>query len=431
MTRKLIPIICVALAAVAAFAITATVLDRGRAAAPRVPTTVATSTLSLVIQAQERLREAPDDVQALATLASASLERFRETGDPTWYTKTQEAADRALTLRPDLVEALDAHASLANSRHRFAEGLRIARRSMAIAPDRFAPLGTAADALIELGRYDEGFALIDRRLALRPDGASYSRASYAAELRGDRELAIELMTFAVDATRAGSEFRAWTRVELGKLHLGSGDVAAAEREMRQALAERPDDARVLAGLGQVLAARGRLADAAARYERALELMPLPEYAVALHEIDQARGEPQRATDDLAFLAAMERLLAANGVRVDLERSLVDADLGRVTGAAIARARAARALQPGILGDDALGWTLTRAGRCPEGLRYARASLRLGTRDARLLFHAGAAAHCAGERGEAARYLGQALDLNPNFSVRWAPVARRMLAEVTP
>lgn len=431
MTRKLIPIISVALAAAAAFAIAATVLDRGRAAAPRVPTTVATSSAGLVIQAQERLREAPDDVQALATLASASLERFRETGDPTWYAKTQEAADRALALRPDLVEALDAQASLANSRHRFADGLRIARRSMAIAPDRFAPLGTAADALIELGRYDEGFALIDRRLALRPDGASYSRASYAAELRGDRELAIELMTFAVDATRAGSEFRAWTRVELGKLHLGSGDLGAAERQMRQALAERPDDARVLAGLGQVLAARGRLADAAARYERALELMPLPEYAVTLHEIDQARGEPQRAMDDLALLTAMERLLAANGVRVDLERSLVDADLGRVTDAAIARARAARTLQPGILGDDVLGWTLTRAGRCADGLRYARASLRLGTRDARLLFHAGAAARCAGERGEAARYLGQALDLNPHFSVRWSPVAKRMLAEVTP
>lgn len=430
MKRRLIPIISVALAGAATFAIAATVLDRGRAAAPRVPTTVAMSASGLVIQAQDRLREAPNDLRALTTLASASLERFRETGDPTWYAKTQEAADRAVAIRPDDVDALDAQASLANSRHRFADGLRIARRSMAVAPDRFAPLGIAADALIELGRYDRGFALIDRRLALRPDGASYSRASYAAELRGDRALATRLMTFAVDATRAGSEFRAWTRVELGKLHLGSGHLAAAEREMRQALTERPDDARVLAGLGQVLAARGRLADAAARFERALELMPLPEYASALHEIDQARGEPQRAADDLALLAAMQRLLAANGVRVDVERSLVDADLGRVGRNAIARARAARALQPGILGDDVLGWTLTRAGRCAEGLRSARMSLRLGTRDARLLFHAGAAARCAGERADAARYLQQALDLNPRFSVRWAPVAKRMLAEVT-
>ena len=200
--------------------------------------------------------------------------------------------------------------------------------------------------------------------------------------------------------------------------------------MRQALRERPDDARALAGLGQVRAAGGRLAEAAARYDRALELMPLPEYAATLHEIDQARGESRRAAADLALLGAMQRLLTSNGARVDLERSLIDADLGRTGAKAIARARAARALQPGILGDDVLGWTLTRAGRCADGLRYARTSLRLGTRDARLLFHAGAAARCAGARSDAARYLGQALRLNPHFSVRWAPVAKRMLAEVT-
>ena len=429
MKRRLIPIIAVTAAAIAAFAIAATVLDRGRAAPPRVPVALATSAAGLVSQAQERLRQAPDDVRALAALASASLERFRETGDASWYAKTQQAADRALTLDPNDVEALDASASLANSRHRFAEGLRIARRSMAIGPDRFAPLGIAADALIELGRYGEGFALVERRLALRPDGASYSRASYAAELRGDRALAIELMSLAVDATRAGSESRAWTRVELGKLHLGSGDVATAEREMRQALRERPDDPRVLAGLGQVLAARGRLDEAADRYGQAVELMPLPEYAAALREIDQARGDRQAAAGDLELLDGVERLLTANGARVDLERALIDADRGRTGPEAIARARAARALQPGILGDDALGWMLTRARRCADGLRYARASLRLGTRDARLLFHAGAAARCAGERTDAVRYLGQALELNPRFSVRWAPVAKRMLTEV--
>jgi hypothetical protein len=48
----------------------------------------------------------------------------------------------------------------------------------------------------------------------------------------------------------------------------------------------------------------------------------------------------------------------------------------------------------------------------------------------MLFHAGAAAHCAGATATARVWLAEALHLNPNFSVRWAPVARRMLAEVT-
>ena len=87
-------------------------------------------------------------------------------------------------------------------------------------------------------------------------------------------------------------------------------------------------------------------------------------------------------------------------------------------------------RPGIIGDDALGWVLTRAGRCDEGLRYARRSLRLGTRDATMLFHAGMAARCAGQIDQARTWRGDALALNPHFSVRWGPVARRTLADLT-
>ena len=47
----------------------------------------------------------------------------------------------------------------------------------------------------------------------------------------------------------------------------------------------------------------------------------------------------------------------------------------------------------------------------------------------MLFHAGMAAACAGHPAEAAGRLRAALALNPHFSVRWAPVARRTLAGV--
>jgi hypothetical protein len=81
----------------------------------------------------------------------------------------------------------------------------------------------------------------------------------------------------------------------------------------------------------------------------------------------------------------------------------------------------------VIGDQVLGWVLTRAGRCAEGDRHATRSLRLGTRDALMLFHAGMAASCNGRPAVARQRLQAALDLNPAFSVRWAPVARRELA----
>ena len=55
------------------------------------------------------------------------------------------------------------------------------RRARAVAP-----VAIAADAQIELGRYAQGFAAVQRRIELRPDLPSYSRASYARELQGDR-----------------------------------------------------------------------------------------------------------------------------------------------------------------------------------------------------------------------------------------------------
>jgi len=160
-------------------------------------------------------------------------------------------------------------------------------------------------------------------------------------------------------------------------------------------------------------------------------VPLPEYPAALAEIGRARGLAAAAREDLALVGAMQDLLAAGGSDVDLDLSLIRADAGVPAPADVALARRARAARPGVLGDQVLGWVLTRAGRCAEADRFATRSLRLGTRDALMLFHAGMAAACAGRPDVARARLSAALDLNPAFSVRWAPVARRELARLGP
>jgi tetratricopeptide (TPR) repeat protein len=431
MTRtRLLSAALVPVLAAVVFAGAVLALRSGRDATPRAEAVASPLTTDgRIALAQEAIRQRPDDDLALAALAGAALDKVRESGDPSWYSRADEASRRALALAPGNPAALDAAASLAASRHDFRRALTLARRSEAAAPDRLAPIGIGADALVELGRYREGFAAIGHRLDLRPDLVSYSRASYAEELMGDRATATSLMALAVDAGRPGSEGRAWAQVQLGLLRLGSGDLAGARREMRTALAHRPGDARALAGLARVDAAAGALEAAAAGFQAALDRLPLPEYPAALAEIHLAQGRPAAARQDLALVRAMQRLLAANGVRVDLDLSLISADFSRPDAAAVARARAARAARPGVVGDDVLGWVLTRAGRCDEGHRVAQRSLRLGTRDALMLFHAGMAARCAGDRAEAAARLREALLLNPRFSVRWAPVARRALAEV--
>lgn len=390
---------------------------------------VRSASASGVAAAQELVRRAPRSATALSQLAEAALVEARERGDLSWYGVADRAARTALAVDPRRVEALDALGSLALNRHRFREALGWSERSASVAPTRFAPLAIRADALVELGRYREGFAAVERRLSLRPDLSSYSRASYERELLGDRPGAIQLMRLAAESGRPGGEPRTWSRIQLGLLRLGSGDLAGAEAEMRRALAERPVDGRAIAGLARVRAAAGDLGEARTLYDRAIDLLPLPEHAAALGDIAAATGDRGLARESDALLDGMSALLRAGGVRADLDLALINADRRRPTSADVARARRAHRERPGIIGDDILGWVLTRSGRCAEGLRYGRRALRLGTRDPLMMFHVGMAAACAGRTGEARGHLRAALSLNPAFSVRWSPVARSTLARL--
>ena len=386
-----------AAAALAVFAAVVAALMSSRGVSPRVAADAvppAPRTAQAVIdRAQATLAEHPDDDAALGALAGASLDQARTTGDPSWLTTADRAAHKVLAAEPRDFGAMDDLGSLALTRHRFAEALSWSRRSLAVAPTRVAPIAIRADALIELGRYGAGFAAVQQRLALRPDLPSYSRASYALELQGERAAATRLMEMAVSAGGVGTEGRAWAQVQLGLLRFGGGDLAGA----------------------------------ATLYSRAIDTVPLPEYPAALAEVDAALGRTSAARQDLALVHAMQRLLAANGSNIDLDAALIRADTRVPTAADIGLARRAHAGRPGVIGDQVLGWVLTRAGRCAEGDRYATRSLRLGTRDALMLFHAGMAASCDGRPALARQRLRAALDLNPAFSVRWAPVARRALA----
>jgi hypothetical protein len=119
-----------------------------------------------------------------------------------------------------------------------------------------------------------------------------------------------------------------------------------------------------------------------------------------------------------------KLLAANGVRNDLDIALFDVDHGIALPHALELARKGYAERPSIFGDDVLGWALARNGRCTEARHYSARSLRLGTKDALKFFHRGWIEACLGDRVGAALWYRRALALNPRFSILWAPVARK-------
>jgi tetratricopeptide (TPR) repeat protein len=382
------------------------------------------STASLVADLQSRLRVSPNDEHSNVLLGLAYQQRARETGDPTWYAKSEGVLRRALALDSKDSLAMGGLGSLALSRHRFRAALALGERARALNPYSARPYGVIGDALVELGHYPEAFKAFDTMNRRRPSLSSYARVSYGRELIGHTAAAIRAMRLAVDSATGAAEPTAWTHVQLGKLYWSHGRLADAEREYHLALTVFPGYPYGLDALAQVLAAKGNLRGAISVERRAVDAIPLPQYVSALGDLYRVTDRAALARRQYALIGAIEQLLHANGVKTDLEIALFQVDHGIALRHALARARLARAERPSIDGDDTLAWALARNGRCAEAIGYSRHALRLGTIDALKFFHRGMIERCLGHPNSARAWFRRALVLNSHFSVLWAPVARR-------
>jgi tetratricopeptide (TPR) repeat protein len=391
----------------------------------RLATGFAANTSSLVVQLQDALRSEPRNVHGLDLLGLAYQQRARETGDPTYYTKSEGVLRRALALAPKDLLATSGLGSLALSRHQFRSALALGRRARALAPATARNYGVIGDALVELGRYKQAFAAFDEMARLKPSLDSYARVSYARELRGDFAGAVSAMKLALTAAIGEPEAAAWTHVQLGKLFWAHGSVGAAAREYRNALLAFPGYPSALDALALAEAARGRLQNAISLARRAVDAIPLPQYVADLGDLLHVAGRPRAAHKQYALIGVIRRLLAANGVKTDLETALFDVDRGIDLLESLALARRAEAERPSIDGDDVLAWALARNGRCTQARAWSRRALRLGTQDALKFFHRAFIEACSGDRVAARTWARRALGLNPSFSLLWAANARRL------
>jgi tetratricopeptide (TPR) repeat protein len=383
-----------------------------------------TATRIAGFEAQVRAR--PGDTGLLTQLGLAYQLRWRETADPSYLPRSEAALRKALRIEAREPNAVLGLGSLALIRHEFRNALAYGRRARLLLQGSGRPYGVIGDALVELGRYEAAFAAFQRMVTLRPGLSSYARVAYARELTGDTVGALAAMRLALDAAAGQPEPAAFALVEIAKLELGLGRTRAAGRHANLALRVLPGYPAARLEIARIEAARGRIGRALAEARRAADAIPT-QAAVALYaELLNRAGKPAEASRQRATIAVIDRLLEANGVRVDLESAVYRADYRIRPARTTELARQARAARPSVYGDDALAWALARAGRCSEALPLAERALRLGTKDPLLYFHRGYAEGCVGNRSAMREWYQRALQINPEFSVRWAPVARAAL-----
>ena len=356
----------------------------------------------------------PGTTNARLELAQGFLQKARETGNPTYYGKADQLLRSLAKSDPKNPDVLVARGTLAAARHQFRDALALGKKAAALAPGMEGALGVIVDASNELGLYDDALAATQQMVDVKPNLASLSRVSYARELRGDLQGAIESMAQAVSAGAGAGENEAYVDTQLGLLLVTTGNLTGAAAAFDAADRAFAGFVPARVGRARLLLAQGKTAEAAALLAQAATVQPLVETVALQGDALAASGDQQGAAKAYALVGAIAQLYRANGVKVDLEMALFDADHHPGQAAAAAAKRALKD-RPSTLGHDVLAWSLYRAGQADAAYREIQLALRLGSRDPQLQFHAAAIALAAGHGDEAAQHLESVHDTNPRFS----------------
>ena len=337
-----------------------------------------------ILHAQESISKSPKSADGYNQLASAYMQKARETADFSLNANAGDAITRSLAVEPDNYDGLKLQTKLQLTYHRFAEALETARHMQTFRNDDHDVWGQITDALVELGDYPGAVKAAQTMVDLRPDSSSYARVSYLRSLHGDTNGAIEAMIAAAKAANPNDpEGVAWCRVQLGNELMNEGKLEAAEREVDAALRIFSNHSLALQSKARVRIAAGDLQAAVAIYERENNSA---DAAQALGDLFTRLGKTEDAKAAYEKFETLERENAA------IERSwrhLVNfwLDHDQNLAESLKLASIEYNSRKDIFTCDSLAWALFKNGRVTEAKNLIKEALRTGTKDQRINDHA--------------------------------------------
>ncbi len=383
------------------------------AAAQRLPG-LRRSTDQRIAALEPRLKRAPADSKLRDELAAAFLQKMRETADGSYLERAERLVSETLRGDPSNYEARRRHIEIEMHRHHFKQVIELAGMLAGERREDPATYGLLGDALMETGDYDGAADAYQKMADLRPDLASYNRVAFYRFVTGDADGAIEIMRRGIRMGSPEPENLAWCLTDLGNMLYKTGSNDAAEEAYRQALALFPGYHHALAGMGRVLAGRGRLREAIQSLLRAQARVPFPEYAGLLAKLYRTTGRQDLAGKQIGLLDVSDKLDQAAGETANRNLALALADLGHRTPRAVEIARAELNVRQDVYTYDALAWTLFRNGQVGEAATAMQRALAQNTPEPSFHEHAAQIFEALGQKELAQKHRERLSELNPKI-----------------
>lgn len=388
---------------------------------------------------EDRIKRNPEDFIAYNKLATEYLKRMRETGDVTYLNLASRAAHASLEILPagQNKGGLVALVQVEYSSHDFVAARDHAAQLIQLEPNKGYIYQMLGDALLELGQYEEAKDAFRRMeklggIQILTRVAMEQRLARLASLYGNNAAATRHFSNALKLALAlpdpPDETVAWCQWQLGETAFAVGDYATAEQHYRDALKTFPDYFRALASLGRVRAARSDLTGAIEQYEKAVHILPDPIFVAALGDLYKLAGREQDAKMQYALVEQIGHLNAVGGVLYNRQLALFYADHDLKPEEAYVNAAKEYEVRRDIYGADAVAWTALKAGKLTEAKTAIKEALRLGTKDAKLFYHAAMIARAAGDDDTARDYFKRAFALNPQFDPLQAVIAKNAMTK---
>ena len=263
---------------------------------------------------QQLLLRNTRSAKALYGLGDALIRKARETGDPNYFYRAEEALKKSLEIAPTNAGAMRHLAYVFYARHEFEPAAVYARKAIEMDANDGDSYGILGDALLEVGMYDAAHDAYRKMMQLEDNLYSRSRLAGLKSIHGDSTGSIAELEKAIaagQATKQPAEGIAWAQWQLGTDHLTLGDLAKAEAYYRQSLQSYPNYYRAQAGMAQVRAGQKRYDEAIDHYQKAIAVLPMPEYVVALGDLYSKIGKPAQARQQYELVEYIGRMNALN------------------------------------------------------------------------------------------------------------------------